>query len=441
MITRIVAALCFLFLLSYPLSAEPFIDPKPERVCSIVPVPEGETSISPRRLLEYYFFSGGITDDAVNYKERISDEKRFDILLDPVTLCKAEDGCTDGTRAQLQKNRDDLALFLNRPRSPPSANESGFRMEPPGSGWTGQSLKNFFTGMPNSGRIVCIVRKKPVETPPQRNEASEKIQKFASKFLVRKSINELKLSGKQIESAGYATISLNTDYINRTSIFSNEMVVGAPMGKLPFGYDSELLGFVTHKSASGTGVSPKKRIGNAGVGLMAESTFAVGRYYQQLQFFTHYVNSYVTDTDVLIGQVNFLPTFPFPGMTALHPIGDTSFLFTLRPRLTFLYGNAINAGQNLLFVAQDDFVRGGGRIEIWLYSTLDLLKNFSLNTSYEHHEVFRGPLERVARFETTLAYALGEQKNWSLNLSYANGRDLNTLEREKVLMLGLGYRQ
>ena len=78
---------------------------------------------------------------------------------------------------------------------------------------------------------------------------------------------------------------------------------------------------------------------------------------------------------------------------------------------------------------------------MWLFGEKGALKNFSFNSSYEYLKVWVGPFDSVWRWENTLSYIFPDQKNWSLQFKYSDGRNLDTLEREQILMVGVGYKQ
>ena len=55
--------------------------------------------------------------------------------------------------------------------------------------------------------------------------------------------------------------------------------------------------------------------------------------------------------------------------------------------------------------------------------------------------MWRGPLASVSRLEGTLSYTLGDQDNWAIQLKFANGRNADTLERQLIVTIRLGYKQ
>ena len=81
-----------------------------------------------------------------------------------------------------------------------------------------------------------------------------------------------------------------------------------------------------------------------------------------------------------------------------------------------------------------------GLVWHWRPTGEELLKGFTFNVSYEWYKVLQGPLEMVPRFETSLNYTIGDKELWALQLKYVNGRNLDTLEKQRQITLGVGVK-
>jgi hypothetical protein len=148
----------------------------------------------------------------------------------------------------------------------------------------------------------------------------------------------------------------------------------------------------------------------------------------------------VTDSDFITGTLVWTPDLPLPGVGAQQQVFGLPIWFGLKLQGKVAYGHVFAPGSNPALIASSEYGRVGGRAELSLFGDGEILKYFSLITSYEQLKVFSGPFEYVSRFDSTLNITFPDQKYWAFQIRYLNGRDLDTLERQKQLTAGLGLK-
>ncbi|HXL67478.1 MAG TPA: hypothetical protein VN930_01800 [Xanthobacteraceae bacterium] len=415
------------------------LNPKIEEICTQAPKPGQVTSVDHRRLVGYLLKSQQIYDvdldksgGDVSYAQKTQAILRFD------RFCAAGT-CSKDAEAKLAEALGALYDFLKDHSRPLPAGQNGFVVTPaivdrPDP----KALQAFLEG--NGGyQLACVAATLKPEPQPEQTQAEKEVAAAFANVRIRKNIEDLRVSrtSKKFDSVDRANIGLNKDYVKRSQTFSLEGVAGVPLTE---DRASSWILFTSYKAQHVNPASKTPNTGNVGVGLLNDSRFMVGEYEQSLQLFSHLVHSYVTDSNLVTGNVVFTPDFLFPGVGIAYNPNDGPFAFLIKPQLKLFYAHVIDAGTNPILVADKEYLRAGPRVEFWIFGTTGLVKNYSFNTNYEFQEAFRGPFD-VARLESKLVYTFPEQQNWSLQLSYVNGRDLNTLERQKQLTLGLGYRQ
>ncbi len=402
--------------------------------------------MSPRRLVEAILRAQGLRDSDLDSEHDIGLDIRVEAIVYYNKFCTPARHCSDDTPEKLAKAVTSLAIFLERYSRSVPADQSGFEVTPPVArdSLDQPRLFAFLHDKPGSHRLTCVAApNKPA--PPKPSEEQQKIAKALSGIVVRAKVADLGVSSadKKFDSLDSASISFTSDYIAKTQTVAASGVVGYQFAKSPFGDYSSVIPYFSYtgKKLNGAGASRSQDIGNVGGGMLGDFNFPVNGYYQNIQLSSQYLHSYVTDTDLLTGTLLYTPDFPFPGVGIAYNPNDGPVSFLLKPQAKFLYGSVLHAGSNPSLIAKNDYSRGGGRIELWLFGEQGALKNFTFNSSYEYLKVWVGPFDAVWRWENTLNYVFPDQKNWSLQFKYSDGRNLDTLEREKLLTVGVGFKQ
>jgi hypothetical protein len=431
-------------LAALPCAAAPFA-PKIDDVCVANPVPAGtHSTISPRRLVGFLFKTQGISDYDLASEPNAPDvglETKISAIVHFDKFCTPVQHCTDGTSGKLSQAANAMVIFLQTNSSPVPDGQSGFQVSPAvGNEINAARLNDFLHGKGGSYHVTCVAAAEKL-VPPKPSKEQQEVATALSGIVVRSKVSDL--SATSIDKLDGANISFTSDYVAHTQTLTAGGVVGYQFPKSQFGDYSSLIPYFSYagKRVNGTGASKTPDIGNVGGGLLGDFNVPVQGYYQNIQLSAQYLHSYVTDTDLLTGTVLYTPDFHFPGVGIAYNPNDGPIALSLKPQAKFVYGDVVHVGSNPSLIATSDYSRGGGRIELWLYGVSGGLQNFTFDSAYEYLKVWVGPYDAVWRWENTLSYNFPEQQNWSLQFKYSDGRNLDTLEREQLLTVGIGYKQ
>lgn len=425
-------------------AAAPF-DPKVSDVCAATPAAAGARGkVDTRRLLGALLKSQGIYEfDLDTSGGDATFETKIKAVTNFNTFCNAPGRCSQGTATKLSNAAIALIDFLRRNARVVPAGQAGFEVTSSVSGLDQPRLTAFLRGAPGAFQVVCVAGATAPAAPI--GEAEAQIKSIVSSIAVRKNIEDLTIpsSSKKFQSLDRATISYTDDRIKGTRTLATAGVAGY---QLPASLLGEYASTILFADYSGNRVwadNPKnnQNIGNFGTGVLGNFDVPLFGYFQNVNLFGHYVHSHVTDSDLFAGKMTITPDLPIPGVGIAFNPNDGPLAFLLKPQLKLVYGSVLNAGSNPLLIDTHDYARGGGKIAFWIFGVDGIFRNFTFNASYESLKVWRGPLDTISRFESTLSYTLGDQDNWAVELKYVNGRNVDTLEREQIVKLGLGYKQ
>lgn len=419
-------------------------------VCAPSPVPAAaRASVDRKKLIGALLKEQAISDlDLDPSGNDLTFETKLNAVLGGAAFCSGPKRCSEGTAGKLNLANEKLVSFLRDNSRAVGPGQSGFEVSPPVSRSrdlaqvreTARLVDDFLHGK-GGLRVACIAG--PVAPA---DEAHVQAKKVLSAIAVRKSIDDLaaKPGSDSFRSAGRASVSYTDDGIKGTRTLASEAIVGyrLPDSLLRAGSSATL--FATYYGNRVWAIDPKdeENVGNVGTGILGNFGFPVLDTAQSVQIFGHYIHSHVTNSDLLSAKLTMSPNLPLPGLGATFRPGNAGPLeFAWEPQLKLVYGSVLNAGSNPLLIDTHDYARGGGKISFWIFGVDGIFKNFTFNTSYENLKVWRGPLDTVSRFESALSYTLGDQDNWAIELKYVNGRNVDTLEREQIVKIGLGYKQ
>lgn len=440
---RLVVSAILASCLSVGANAQSFT-PELDEICVPNPMPAAARgSVDREALIDALFAKAKIERRDLR---GFTSKEQLQAVLHPRELCMAPGRCSKEKEAKFVHANELLFGFLRRNSRPVAPGESGFEVSPPISRSTdlaqvaeSERLVDGFLRGKGRLRVACIAG--PVAPA---DEAHAQARKIFSSIAIRKSIDDLAVApgSEDFRSAGRATVSYTDDGIKGTRTLNSEGVAGYKLPDSLLGTRSSATLFATYSGNRVWAKDPKddENIGNVGAGILGNFGFDVFNTSQRVQVFGHYVHSHVTNSDIFSTKLTMSPNLPLPGVGRIfQPGGPLAFAWD--PQLKLVYGSVLNAGSNPLLVESSDYARGGGKISFWIFGLDGIFKNFTFNASYESLKVWKGPLDTVARFESALSYAWGDQENWAIELKYVNGRNVDTLEREQIVKIGLGYKQ
>jgi len=444
------------FLLTVLVASPAIADFNPEfnLVCTPKEIKPGEFGqLSSRKLLGQAIKLAGLSAiDLDTEGNEVSLTAEKDAILDPAGYCNVRDRCSKGTLGKLAEAFTNIDGFIrnNDPKLVVKSKSGYFDIHSDNDPLKRVTVRELLADKLVGVTARCIV-------PPRDDEADgndEKKQKtknahpdktpVAQRLMIRKKVTDLQYAqdDKQFKGLDRASLSVVDDYLKRNITYNLSGVAGFGISHVSLGKsaDADIIGYATYTKQTVTGNAPKnsKDVDNIGLGLMASALFPAFGDYHALQVYPQYLRSNVSEGELFSGNIVYTPQ-TWPGVGAPFPIfGDLVGLFT--PQAKFVWGRVTAHGRDPDFVADKDFSRVGARVEFLAMMDDGLLKGFSWRNAYEYQYGMRGYYRSVDRFESTLSYKFPDQQNWSLDLAYISGRNLDTLELQQQLTLGLGLK-
>ena len=437
---RIVVLLVALLLASMSSSSAAF-EPAFDAVCEPSPVAPGS-----RGRIDWRNFVKNVLDGrAVSFSEgRLipTDEQARTALIDPGTYCLRNTCGDQGFQTKLVQAHRDVQLFIDANSKPVGAGTSGYDISRANGGRDGITVREFFSG--NVSAVCVIAPLKPGETVKEK----EKGPTITRRFMVRKKITDLKIlqaseSFKELDRASFA---VDSDFLQNSHSYAIDGVVGYGLGRVPLGIgiaDLVAFGSYTRQYVAGTTTPNSPNIHNMGFGLLNSVVFNAGGQQHNLKLFAHYLHADRRDLNYVTGNVVYsLMT----GWAIGQPLrsGPIAFL-VLPPQLKYIYGRVFDGGISNELAEGKNFQRAGGRLDVLFYGDSgtgdEILDRLQLRFGYEYLRVIQGSFHRsIDRFETTLSYVFPKQEFWSFDVKFWSGRNLDTLEQEKAMTLGIGFK-
>ncbi len=411
-------------------------NPKPSQVCPIGE-PTSIRPMSPGHVLWRVLTNNGLS--AIDLGIPNNDKAAAKALLNPGNHC-ASYKCGEDVEENLHNAYEELRVFWNANAHEPGIGDK-FRTGPAPTDTPKTVLTAFFDG---KIKAVCLAEKAPdqVQTPigdAPRRRLEFRVRKDASSLHVRQSQEE---AFDNVERASFA---FTRDYRAATSSYNFDGVVGLATGRVQLDRTSqasfELIPYVgfTRQYVSGDPDAPNVK--NITAGLISHWIIPISGYLQQLDVYPQIVHSHRLNANILTGNVVLTPDIPIFGMGRPHPLylgAPVSVQF--KPQAKFVYGHVLSDGGDMTLRASKDFSRFGPRLSAILLGEAGVFRGWSLRANYEYLKVLQGSDYAYPRFDTTLAFTMPGQKYWALELTYIDGRNLDTLERVRQLTLGLGFK-
>ncbi len=361
-----------------------------------------------------------------------------------------------------------LVDYLKRHSVPIRPNEGGYQYT---FELNSTNIKAFFLDEDSTLAPTCILGKS-VEGAPSPPVSDDK-SRGTGRLLIRNSSSDLHIGqgDPAFKNLQRATFSINSDQLQSTTTYNIQGVVGYGAGQLPVpswsGAFSEIIPYVSYTRQYVDGKNPTKisNVDNVGVGVIGDLLFpAVGLQndilltrgiYNDVQLSSQFVHSNRSDAGVVSGAVTYTPyinPLVVPGIATTERVGD--FVLMLLPRAVYIFGDVVNSGNNITLAGNNStatktgndpltklgtFQRLGGHLEFSASADTGILQGVGVNVSYDYLKSYGGgPISQVTLFTAVLSYTMPKQEYWSVQLKYSDGRNLDTLEQQQLLTLGVG---
>lgn len=439
-------------LVASPAAAD--FNPELKQVCTPKEIKPGEFGqISSRKLLGHAIKSAGLSAiDLDTEGNEVSLTAEKEAILNPDQYCKVRDRCSKGTLEKLAEVYTNIDGFIrnNDPRYVVRSKKGYYDIRSDSDSTKRVTVRELLADKIVGVTARCVM-------PPSDGVADGKDDKkeeaknahpdktpVAHRFMIRKKVTDLQYAqeDKQFKGLDRASLSVADDYLKRNITYNLSGVAGFGISHISLGKsaDADIVAYTTYTKQTIAGNAPKnsKDVDNIGLGVLASALFPAFGDYHAVQVYPQYLRSNVSEGELFSGNIVYSPQ-TWPGVGAPFPLfGDLVGLFT--PQAKFIWGRVTAHGRDPDFIADKDFSRVGGRLEFLMLMDDGLLKGLSWRNAYEYQYGMRGYYRSVDRFESTLSFKFPDQQNWSIDLAYVSGRNLDTLELQQQLTLGLGLK-
>ena len=422
-------------------SAIAAFNPDAADVC--VPQAGGQQVVDKNRLLQHLLKEHGIFPIDIDKTGGFSNDRVEAAITSPDEFCDVENTkkCSEKTATALGAASIDLYAFFNRGLRSVPPGETGFRVDNPPL----PEERTLGGYMKPAVTVSCFVAVKKPSTEDVA-KAEDKVDKTPQRFMVRASVDDLATdqSDDDFKKLGRAQISVNKDLLTHSHAIGIEGVVGWGLGRAPLAGSEnqfwEAILFAGYKRQYVDGPNPAgtKNINNITFGVVGDVLLYEGIHHD-FQFTPKIVHAFKSSSDIFSGTLTYTPMPSWSGVGTIA-VFDKTLGFQVKPQGRLVYGHVVDDGGNPSLRDDKDFGRGGGRIEASLTGwDGSIFENAGITASYEYLRVFKGPLDSVHRFESAFTYGLAKSLV-GLQVKYAEGHDLDTLEKERKLTLGVGLK-
>lgn len=425
--------------LTSPLYAE--FAPKLNEICTPSPATHlSKSHVDNKKILGMLYKNQAIQDIDIDTSGAAVD--RVSAVLDPDTFCKPG-RCTDDGAKALKNANGVLIGYTQRHRGEVRSGEAGYQFK-----FGLANLESFLTK--GTGAPECIVPTPPPGAQPPIDPPKQDEARVPLRLIVRKNVTDLNVSQGNtdaFQNLDRASLSIVNNRIQQSTAYDLQAVVGVGIGQMPIGTLPgnylELIPYFSINRQQTTGNAPDDaaNVYNLGGGLLADFLFRIGEVENSLASSVNYTNSQRSGARIANGAIVYTPN---PNARIIPGIGTYTMIgplkVTVTPRLKYVFGAVLNDGGDPNLVGTKDFQRYGGRVE-FAASVPSLVKGLGFNAGYEFLKNSGGTnVHNIERFEASSSYTFPEQEYWSLLLKYVNGRDLDTLERERKVTFGIGLK-
>jgi hypothetical protein len=441
-------------------------EPKMADICRPVPTPTTQGRIKPPLLLGRLLADPNVAVSFIDLNAdggTVTYEQMVNAVLAGSNYCNSQgSNCSkdpkvrDEVNKKLGRAQFLLIDYFQRHSSPVQPDEGGYQFTFERSG---ANIKAFFLGANDTLAPVCVVGK-PAPGLPSPPVSEDKSRTGAGRLIIRNRVADLPISQTDAAFKGLqrASLSISSDQLKSSTTYNIQGVVGYGIGQSPIpnwsGAYAEIIPYLSYTRQFVNGNNPTKisDVDNVGAGVTGDLLFpAIGLQnyfpltkgiYNDIQLSSQVVHSNRSNTDVLSGQLTYTPyinPLVVPGIATTERVGD--FLVMLMPHAVFIYGDVLNAGNNAVLSQTGTFQRVGGHLEFSANADMGMLAGFGFLVSYDYLRCFCvGAVSQITLFTASLSYTIPKQEYWSIQLKYTDGRNLDTLEQQRLLTLGVGLK-
>jgi hypothetical protein len=380
----------------------------------------------------------------------ITFEVRKDAVLHPDDFCKRSQ-CAKGVADKLGNSVVQLGIFLISHSHPPADTSKGYVLTSNVSSDI-DVVQKYLTSDVIGARCVAPLPSTVVPSNGTPNQdfanpseaGSGGATSLLTRISLRKNVADLIYSTDSAKFKGLdpATFNVTSDLLKHSNAFTIDLALGAPVGPKAFGngVTGQIIPFVTYDQNYVEGdPTNKSKVFNLGAGITGDMLFPLLGFYQDVQFFPKYVNSFSTGAKIVSGNLVYTPEPDLPLIGQVFYVIPGTLSVQLAPQLIYVYGDVINDGGDPSLLKTGNFQRLGPKIAFAAVGE-GLLAGYTYSASYEDLKSWGGPVSAVALFQTSLNYTFANVPSWSAQVQYVNGRNLDTLQQQRQITLGFGLK-
>lgn len=467
---RIIAILVFIFLATPAFArSNGAVSFKMADICTPSKIPlGGSAEINRRKLVGQVLKSAGVADIDIDPEGGDVDfAMKKAAIADPNLFCNSTKKCSAYTKVKLGGAYIILKQFIQENSKKPPKNTGGFFIMRTRGNVTGEItprelMDSTFTGI--SARCIAPVKTNGSSEGSAGRSGAGRVEnggkgtnakksggrksKLDLQFMIRKDVADLDTlqSSDAFKALDRASFAVSSDYLKSTYTYNINGVAGIGLFKFSpaRNVDADLIAYGLYTRQLVAGQVPKSAhdIDNIGGGFADNFHFDVPAGAFKLQWSAQYLESRISNGQLWSTSLTYIPlTGPLIGRAKYFG----PFALLLLPRITFTHGSVIDHGLDPDFVANKEFDRIGGHLEAVVFfdsidPNLSWMNGFSWRNIYDFYYGITGYYRTIDRFESKISYKFPDQKYWSIDLDYISGRNLDSLQLQQQLTLGVGLK-
>jgi hypothetical protein len=305
-------------------------------------------------------------------------------------------------------------------------------------------LRAFLQGPADAVDATCVAAANPNAPPPATKPTEQ--SSATSAFAIRKNVADLPISrdSPQFKGLDKGSFALNDDYMSAKLGVNVDLAAGYTFGPYALTTDqNSSLSFTPfvyyhQQYVAAQTASQDQKVFNVAGGLLSTwELFHLGIF----QFSPKYVHAIHADADMESVNLVYTPPITIAGIGGATevPYTDGSVYFRFSPQLQVSYGDVTKTSSELPLLPTGRFGWLGPSLALYLYGA-NTFEGWSYIVSYVYLSGFAGPYSNVKRWENTLNYSLSSNDMWSVQLKYIYGQDLDTLQMQKAVTIGVGFK-
>jgi hypothetical protein len=433
----------------YPAYAEVF-DPQVTDVCTPVPTPGHPGRLNPRSVIGLLQKNQNIADIDIDATGAdVSYAEKADAIISGPDFCSRSGvHCGKNAKTELDVAQEILVAYVQRHTLPVPPGTSGYQFT---FTTTTANLRDLFLNPSTKLVPTCVATNSETGAPTPKSPVNT--SRIPGRLIVRNNISDLPIAQNDPAFKGLkqASLSINSNQILPSTSYNVQGVIGYGFGQSPLGSGAfgEIIPFVAYTGQFVDGANPNKvsSINNLGPGVTGDLLFPVSGsgltkgMYNDVQGTVQEVHSYVSATDILSAKLTYTPYFDptvLPGVGTTARAGD--FLLMLTPQAVFISGDVLNNGSDPNLDKTGTYQRLGTHVAFTANADTGILNGFGFNVSYDYLRSYGGPVSNIDLFTSGVSYTMPQQDYWSVQLQFQDGRNLDTLVKQKLITLGIGVK-